>query len=353
MPRMRDANHAFRGNRRRVAACTRVLSRSAWLVVVLGLFVPSRTARADEAPVASLAYTVAPGLACPDEASFRDRVTSRLGRDPFVTDAATAVRVRFEARGVRVVARVEVAERSNAPGVRSLEQPKGACDSLADAVAAAVATAIDPMGPRPAPIAPAPTPLAPVPPAPKEPPAVPPAVSAPAAAPAPAPAGEPIRLALTAHGLGSIGVVPGPALGALVGVGGRYGAFALYLEGRLEATPSSAAVTARDRLTGVAYGGALVPCGELGWFEGCVGLRLGALQVTSLDVVRPTLTTAFAAAVLARAVVRVPIGQRVHLRGGVEGGLPLVRTTFSIEGEPVWTASPLQAALILGIELRP
>ncbi len=356
---MGDANHTFRGNRRRVAARKRVLSCSAWLVVGLGLFVPSRTARAEEAPVATLAYGVAPGLACPDEASFRDRVTSRLGRDPFVTDSATAVRVRFEARGARVVARLEVAERSSAPGVRSLEQPKGACDSLADAVAAAVATAIDPTGPRPAPIAPAPAPapapLAPVPPAPKEPVAVPSAASASAPVPAPAtaPATEPIRLALTAHGLGSIGVIPGPALGALVGVGGRYGAFALYLEGRLEATPSSAAVTARDRLTGVAYGGSLVPCGELGWFEGCVGLRLGALQVTSLDVVRPTLTTAFAAAVLARAVVRVPIGQRVHLRGGVEGGLPLVRTTFSIEGEPVWTASPLQAALILGIELRP
>lgn len=281
-------------------------------------------------------------------------MTSRLGRDPFVPEATTAVRVRFEARGAQVVARVEVAERSSAPGVRSLEQPKGACDSLADAVAAAVATAIDPMGPRPAPIAPtpAPAPLAPAPSAPKEPPAAP-VASAPAPAPAPSPAGEPLRLALTAHGLGSIGVVPGPALGALVGVGGRYGAFALYLEGRLEATPSSAAVTARDRLTGVAYGGSLVPCGELGWFEGCVGLRLGALQVTSLDVLRPTLTTAFAAAVLARAMVRVPIGQRVHLRGGLEGGLPLVRTTFSVEGEPVWTAPPLQAALVLGIELRP
>lgn len=336
------------------AAGTRVLSRWAWLVGVLGVFAPMGEARADEPPVASLVYAVGSGLSFPDEASFRARVTTRLGRDPFVPQAATAVRVQFEARGARVVARVEVAEGSNVPGVRSLEQPKGACDSLADAVAAAVATAIDPMGPRPVSPAPPPTPPPAAAPPPKEPPAAP-SVAAPASPPAPAPArsGPPLRLALTAHGLGSVGVVPGPALGALVGVGLRYGAFALHLEGRLESTPSSAAVTARDRLTGVAYGGGLVPCGEIGWFEGCVGLRLGALQVTSLDVVRPTLTSAFAAAVLARAVVRVPVGERVHLRGGLEGGLPLVRTTFSIEGEPVWTADPLYAALVLGIELRP
>jgi hypothetical protein len=327
-----------------------------------GLLVASRTAHADEAPVASLAYSVASGLSCPDEASFRDRVRRRLGRDPFVTDAPTSVRVRFEGRGARVLARVEVAEHASSPGVRTLEQPKSACDSLADAVAAAVATAIDPMGPRPAPIAPTAAPLASAPPAPKEPAAVPVAPVTPVAPVAPAAsvlpppaaaAGEPVRLVLTAHGLGSIGAVPGPALGALVGIGGRYGAFTLYLEGRIEANPSSAAVTARDRLNGVAYGGALVPCGEVAWFEGCVGLRLGALQVTSLDVVRPTLTSSFAAAAVARAVVRVPVGQRVHVRGGVEGGVPLVRTTFSVEGEPVWTAPPLQASLIFGVELRP
>jgi hypothetical protein len=339
-----------------VAPGTRVVLRTS--VVALAFAVGSRSApcRADERPRATLDYAVEADASCPDEPAFRTMVTTRLGRDPFVSRAPSSVRVRFSSRGRVVVARIEIAESGAGPGVRTLEQPKHACEALAGAVAAAVATAIDPAGPIPAAsseLPPLPPPVASTvpgdaPPAPavRQAPAVVSPYVASAAGPAP-------RLALTAHALGSVGVVPGPALGALAGVGIRYGAFALHAEGRFETTPAATLVTASDRLTGVAYTGSLVPCGLVRWFEGCIGVRLGALQVTSLDVIRPTLTRAVSAALLARAVARLPLTSGVLFRVGLEGGLPLVRTTFSVEGEPVWTAPAAHASLFVGIELLP
>lgn len=341
-----------------VAPGMRVVLRSlaAALAFMSALGSRSVPCRAAERPRATLDYAVEGDASCPDEPAFRTLVTTRLGRDPFVPSASSSVRVRFSSRGRVVVARIEIAEVGSAPGVRTLEQPKQACDALALAVAAAVATAIDPEGPMPA----APSAPAALPPPPASAPSPAPPAPAPAerarSAVAPAvaePAGPAPRVVLTAHALGSVGVVPGPALGALAGVGIRYGAFALHAEGRFEATPSAVAVTSNDRLTGVAYAGALVPCGVVRWFEGCIGVRLGALQITSLDVIRPTLTTSVAAAVLARAVARLPLTSAVLFRVGLEGGVPLVRPTFSASGEPVWTAPAVHAALFLGVELLP
>lgn len=335
----------------------RVVLRS--LACAFAFVLGSRTApcRADERPLATLDYAVEGDASCPDEPAFRTLVTTRLGRDPFVSRARSSVRVRFSSRGRVVVARIEITESGSVPGVRILEQPKQACEALAGAVAAAVATAIDPAGPAPSP---EPPPLPPRPPvastAPVSHAPIEPVDRARPAAVSPTVsegAGQAPRVALTAHALGSVGVVPGPALGALAGVGIRYGAFALHAEGRFEATPSDVAVTANDRLTGVAYAGALVPCGVVRWFEGCIGVRLGALQITSLDVIRPTLTTSVSAAVLARAVARLPLTSAVLFRVGLEGGVPLVRPTFSASGEPVWTAPAVHAALFLGVELLP
>ena len=338
-----------------VAPGMRVVLRTSVVALAFAMGSRSATCRAEERPLATLDYSVEAGASCPDEPAFRTMVTTRLGRDPFVSRAPSSVRVRFSSRGRVVVARIEIAESGSAPGVRTLEQPKHACEALAGAVAAAVATAIDPAGPIPASsseLPPLPPPAstvrgdAPHEPAVRQAPAVVSPVVAERAGPAP-------RVALTAHALGSVGVVPGPALGALAGVGIRYGAFALHAEGRFETTPAATLVTASDRLTGVAYTGSLVPCGLVRWFEGCIGVRLGALQVTSLDVIRPTLTRSVSAALLARAVARLPLTSGVLFRVGLEGGVPLVRTTFSVEGEPVWTAPAAHASLFIGIELLP
>jgi len=338
-------------------------ARAAVLGAGLGvslLLVAEGLVRADERPSAQLDFAVEGAVVCPDEAAFRERVTTRLGYDPFVNAAATTVRVRFMARGAAVLARVDVATGGAPQGTRTLEGKKNACGALSDTVAAAVAMAIDPIGrgavpakAEPGPPTPAASVSAPEAPAPA--PAAAPAASvAPPQRPAPVPhEGAPLALSLTFHGLGSLGAVPAPALGAIVGAGMRWSAFSIHAEGRVEATPTSAQVSPSDRLTGAAYGGALVPCGAVRALEACLGVRLGAVQATALDVDRPTLTTSFTSAVLARLVAQVPVAPRLTLRFGLEAGLPLVRTTFSVAGSPVWTAPAAYGTVLVGIGWLP
>src|SRR5262249_47707729 len=131
-------------------------------------------------------------------------------------------------------------------------------------------------------------------------------------------------------------------------LGLRRGAFSVALEGRIENTVDDADVTPRDRVRATAYSGGIAPCVSFDPATFCLGARIGSLDLTALDVARPTLTSAFSAAAFARAALAYPITPSLALGGGVEGLVPLVRTSLVIDGVPVWNVPPAQVSFILG-----
>lgn len=322
---------------------------------VVALVAGEGMARASGAnPVARLEFRVDGGLSgCKDAAAFRARVATRLGYDPFVEGAPLLVRVRFLARGPRVVSRIDIEDAGQAAGTRELEEATARCDALAEATAAAVAMAIDPVGRTAvAAVAASPTPTPEAPSVPEPPAAAFVAAERAPTPPPPPPAPSPAtRLALTLDAVGAVGLAPGPTVGAQGGVGAVRGSVAGGVEGRIDASPVASRVAQADRVTSTAYSAALVGCGLVTPVSLCLGARLGSLETRGLDVSSSTTRGSLIALAFARVVGRLPLTQRLALRLGAEVALPFVRTTLSIDGRPTWTAPPLQGALVAGLDL--
>ncbi|HVH41413.1 MAG TPA: hypothetical protein VM925_03690, partial [Labilithrix sp.] len=164
------------------------------------------------------------------------------------------------------------------------------------------------------------------------------------------PPGPPIVPFVAVGVVGSVALAPGPTLGADAGVGLRRHAFSLQLEGRVDTMLESESLSARDRVTTSVYSGALVPCGQFAVVTVCLGARLGSLHGTGLDVSRPALKASLFGAGFARIGVRLPLGRLFALRAAFEGGMPFVRTTFVIDGQPLWTAPAVFASTLIGVE---
>lgn len=314
--------------------------------------VPS-AARAGEAIVARLEYVVDdPSGACASEAEFRRRIATRLGYDPFDAHATWIFRVRVDGRSKRPHAEI-MTERDGAPaGKRGLDE--ATCDALSETLAATVAIAIDPIGvsqessrtsPEDA--------LPPLPPPPRapasaiEPPAPPP--------PTPQrPLADPRRVVpfLYLDGTVTIGRTAGVALGGRGGVGVEYGALSVAGEARGEATPDAVALTSLDSVYWSVLSGALVACGHKGLFELCGVGALGSLQAKARDVARPSLKGTLFASLGARVGIQMPLTADVALRGNAELGIPLVRTTFSIDEQPAWTAPAVNGTFAIGVVTR-
>jgi len=158
----------------------------------------------------------------------------------------------------------------------------------------------------------------------------------------------PIRPYAALFATASAGIAPSLTLGGALHLGVRRGALSVALEGRIENTVGDADVTPRDRFRGTAYFGGLAPCVSVDPATFCLGARIGSIDLTALDVERPTLTSAFAAAAFARAGVAFPIARSVAIGGAVEGIVPFVRTSLVIDGQPVWTVPAGQASFLLG-----
>lgn len=201
----------------------------------LGVCVPSA---AHASPSARIVYQRGAGAErCPDEAVLRATVAARLGYDPFRDEDERTVRARVtRPMGGPFRADLELVDRDGASqGKRQLISQSGECDELFLAMTLAIGIAIDPLHDgAPPPSAPAPATVVP---------ALPPPPIAPSAAPAapavrdrasesPARATRGVRFVPWAAALGSVGIVPGPSWGALIGVRGQWTAFSLGLEGR-------------------------------------------------------------------------------------------------------------------------
>jgi hypothetical protein len=109
----------------------------------LGLF--ARSAEAKE--LYRLAYVRGPGAAqCPDESTFRAKVSDEIDRDPFVPDAPNVLTVAVRAERGRLFATVFA---TNAQGeerkAAEHEKPLGRCDQLLEDAAFSAAMVVDPI----------------------------------------------------------------------------------------------------------------------------------------------------------------------------------------------------------------
>jgi hypothetical protein len=149
---------------------------------------------------------------CPSEAAFRALIAARLGYEPFQPDAGRVADVSITARSRRLLGELELRDAAGAPaGTRVLDAAPGACASLAESLALALAIAIDPQVlTREAPPPPPVIVLPPAPP-PAPPPPSPPSPAAPAVASA--------VWSVEAGASGSVGLLPDAALGLWLGAG--------------------------------------------------------------------------------------------------------------------------------------
>lgn len=288
---------------------------------------------------------------CVSEADFRGQVASRLGYDPFQDDATWVFNIRIDARPARP--RAEIAtERENKPaGRRTLED--ASCEALSQTVASAVAIALDPLAgsaerreraPAPPPAS-APPPTAP-------PAAPPPPTTAPASAFAPAPASSaPVVPFVFVDATGAFGRTAGFAVGVRAGGGIAYRALSIALEARAEATPGPERITPLDRTSWSVFAGGLAICGHKNVLELCAVGAVGSLQAKAEDVSRPSLKGTVFGLIGGRMGVLVPVTDDIGIRANGELGIPLVRTTFNIDGKPAWTAPAVQGTIGLGVEV--
>jgi len=309
-----------------------------WLPLLVALATPPPSVR--------LEYARLEGAeACPDAVAIAQRITARLGHDPFREPATLVLRLSVERARPGLLARLEVVKEGSAPRKREIASEKGDCAEIVDALTLAATVAIDPFAlSRPAAAAapPLPDPAPPDPPAPAPPPPV-------AVAPPPPPA-EPLEFdAAAATGVG-LGLAPSPTIGADLEARLRWRRFSIGLGGRVDiGTPVSLAAAPVSASLLVA---AVAPCAHLGPVAGCVLLTAGALRVgaTGLDRAEPQSVPFVAAG--GRVQLDLPTGSRFFGRLRADLLAPLVRTTLIIDGQAAWSAPPVAGAVSLGLGVR-
>jgi hypothetical protein len=305
-------------------------------------------------PTARLVYSrAADADSCPDEGALRRAVAARVGYDPFFAWAQRTVVANIVRRNGAFVAAVDlVDERGIAHGARELQAP-GECGELLDAVALAIAIAIDPQslaGPTAAqpaaadePPPPAPASL-PVPTAPPERPAVPPP-------PMPAAAARAVGIEPSVGAVASNGVAPSVALGVALGAALRWRSMSVAVEGRLDAPASTAAQGGGDVSSWLALA-ALVPCAYLGRLLACGLLQGGSMQASGNGVLNAQSRAAGWWAAGGRAGVLLPVAGEVILRPRVDVLADLSRATLVLNGRDAWSADPVAISLGLDVVLR-
>jgi hypothetical protein len=296
-------------------------------------------------PTARLVYSRSgDATSCPDEAALRRAVASRIGYDAFFPWAQRTVVAVIVRRNAAFVATVDLVDESGIDHGAHELHTEGACADLLDAIALAIAIAIDPKTPLVAPVATVAT-IERAPP-PETPPEIPPQVSPPT--PVPQPASEPPHVApmigprpraftveASLGGGVSLAMAPGPpAFGGTLGVALHASRFSVGVEGLFDA-PSSAAArdNAPDRVSTWAAIGALVPCVFLGLVPEAPARRAGFWQ---------TLLNGGYACAVAQAGALVSSGQKTSN--------PLARSTLWLAvGGRIGVALPVTGPLFFRV----
>lgn len=311
-----------------------------------------------EAPTWQLSYT---STGCAAEDRVRDLVRARLGYDPFRPQAAGETESPAEALRVEVgptqggfLAQIWQSNDSGSPS-RALRS--GTCDDLLEALATALALAIDPFG-RPAsheeeegqqPETEDATEGLVVPPSP---------ASTPARArstPVSTPTVSGIDLGFRGHLMGgvSFGIVPSPSVAMEVALGlSIENVFSLALTGLGEVMPAGIDVGPSNATLAMnAYGGGLLACLHLGVLSGCMHGTVGAMRgdVTTPEQARTDLT--ILGALMARLGLALPLDASIPLlfTAAVDLFVPVVRTRVHVNGVTEWSAEPIGARILVGL----
>jgi hypothetical protein len=312
--------------------------------------------RALAASNAQLVYARSTDAArCPDEGALREAVTARVGYDPFFPWAKRKVVAAITKRGRVFSASVElVDEEGFTHGAQELST-QGECGELLDAVALAIAIAIDPR--LLAAAAPATAPVASE--TPREPAATPPPEASPQPlAPVPASEVPPVdadreapheephsrRLEASAGVVASTGVAPSPSVGLALGTDVRWSRFSVGVEGRIDAPASRTAPSAGSVSSWLAFG-AIVPCGHLGAFFACGLAEAGVMQASSSGVTFHRATSLAWLAAGGRVGAFVPLGQDVLLRMRGDLVADLDPAILNLNGVGAWSAPRVAASL--------
>jgi hypothetical protein len=277
--------------------------------------------------------------ACPDGAQLRREVGEILGYDPFSDDAPLSIECAIDRRGDAYVAGIVVRDLlTGANGTRVIESDVDDCGELARSVELAIAMVIDPLFQPDA--APPAAPAAP----PSEPTALAPVEPTRAAPEAIAARDRAARRSVYFHGgaRAGTGVQPGMTLGGAWGFGVRWGWFSV------DAGAGLTAETTRDaadgRIAAQRLWGEIVPCAHVGPIAGCAVASGGVITASGDFQVDGQAETPWIAAGV-RALGEIAFTPQVALRAQVDLLLPVLRTTLTVSGEPVWRAPTVGAEL--------
>ena len=97
------------------------------------------------------------------------------------------------------------------------------------------------------------------------------------------------------------------------------------------------------------FSGALVPCGHFGLGQLCVVATLGSRTVKALDVDAPASRGALFAVLGVRGGLELSLSGALALRANVEVGVPLLRSSYTIDGVSRSTTGLVEGSLGAGL----
>ncbi len=301
---------------------------------------PSSPAQAPPPRTVRLDYMRSLGAErCPGEQAFRDAVGAKVARDLFATIPKPSARlaVTLGRRGAGYEGAAELHDAAGAvtwlmvfPGPPN--PPAATCASLIAALAFGLAIEVDPVAPPPV-----------------DPPS-PPVMGPPSVPPPPPPKPEastrPFRIGVSPWV--NFATAPRVAVGLSLSLGFRVAWFSLDLEGRWD--PPAASTIEGDEIRTSRVVGALVPCGHVRYFAGCLLAEVDSLwgTVTEAGINGGTHAAIYGTAG-GRLSAELEIAPHLALRPAVDLLLALRRPALYAEGVSRWEVPVVSGRAGLGL----
>lgn len=289
---------------------------------------------------------------CPDGSRVQGAVAAQLGRSPFTAEGAAVVNATVSRDGHVWLATLTLHDATGASvGSRALRVASADCRDVTDALAFALGLAVDSLARRAAPAVATP-PTAPAPAAAPTPPAFNPIVPLlpPLAPSTPRPVAAVVRppaptrpwlFAVGLEGGAMAGVVPAVSVGLALAVEVRRARWGAELTAGYLLPGVAPGVVANTSASVDALRASLAPCVWLGALRLCLPCTVARVSGQGRGVTVP----------LEAAVPSLHLGLRADLVLGAFGGVSfrlaagasaaLVRASFRLDGEPIWSAGPI------------
>jgi hypothetical protein len=145
-----------------------------------------------------------------------------------------------------------------------------------------------------------------------------------------------------------LATAPRPAFGLSVDVGVRVGWFSVAVEGRFD-PPAGATVMEGVDVSTTRILGAIVPCGHVGYFAGCLLGELGQIRGTiGVSGVTPDSRAVLYGAAGARLAAEIPVARHllVRLAADLTGSRPAV---LRLDGQRQWETASFTGGLGAGL----